>query len=299
MCATYDVIFIVFESVLIKEAPSVMGTVILVDPAGFRIERALNQLTDASSTVSVERATAQHQRFRERYEAAGWTVHVLPATVGYPDAVFVSNAALVVGSLVILSRFSVADRRGEEEAVAHWFRSVGGYRIVQLPEEDGLYFEGLGDCRWSHGGRHLWIGYGAGRTTRRGAIAVRDLLKPMGIEVHPLHIQDRRTYHMDLCLCPLPGVGDRAMWHATSFTEAGRTELSRAFNQLINVPLRYLFVCNGVPLDSRTLLVPKIADARPWLRSHVAGVRFEETNVGEFQLAGGAVSCMSLITHKP
>jgi N-dimethylarginine dimethylaminohydrolase len=271
-----------------------MGTVLLVDPAGYRIERALNQLTDASATVSVERSVAQHQRLKERYEAAGWTVHVLPATVGYPDAVFVSNAALVVGSLAILSRFSVADRRGEEEALGRWFRSVGGYQVVQLPEEDGLYFEGLGDCRWSHNGRHLWIGYGTGRTTRRGAIAVRDLLRPLGIEVHPLHIQDRRTYHLDLCLCPLPG-GNRAMWHAGSFTDAGRTELSRAFKQLINVPLRFLYVCNGVILNDRTMLIPKIADARPWLRAHVAGARFEETNVNEFQLAGGAVSCLSLI----
>jgi dimethylargininase len=271
-----------------------MGTVILVDPAGYRIERALNQLTDASVTVSVERAKAQHDRLKARYEAAGWRVIVLPST-GHPDEVYVSNAALVVGDLVILSRFAVVDRRGEEEAVAHWFRSVGGYRVVQLPEEDGLYFEGLGDCRWSHNGRHLWIGFGAGRTTKKGVIAVRDLLKPLGIEVHPLHIQDRRTYHLDLCLCPLPGPGNRAMWHATSFTDAGRTELSRAFKQLINVPLRFLYACNGVILNDRTLLIPKIADARPWLRA--AGVRFEETNVNEFQLAGGAVSCMSLVIY--
>ena len=271
-----------------------------MDPAGYRIERAHNQLTDASATISVERATAQHQRLKERYEAAGWLTIVLPAS-GYPDEVYVSNAALVVGDMIILSRFSVADRRGEEEAVARWASTVGGYRIVRLPEENGLYFEGLGDSRWSHGGRHLWIGYGAGRTTLRGANAVRELLKPMGIEVHPLHIQDRRTYHLDLCLCPLPG-GVRAMWHAGSFMPAARAELERIFGRhgsLINVPLRFLYVCNGVVLNDRTLLVPKIADARSWLREHVTGVRFEETNMNEFQLAGGAVSCMSLVIRSP
>jgi N-dimethylarginine dimethylaminohydrolase len=277
-----------------------MGTVVLVDPAGFCIERPLNQLTAAGTVIDQGRAATQHRRLRDRYEAAGWHVDVLPATPGYPDAVFVSNAALIVehGRLAILSRFSVADRRGEEEAVGAWLRGKG-YQVVQLPAEEGLYFEGRGDSRWSHGGRHLWIGYGAGRTTLRGATAVREILRPLGIEVHPLHIVDRRTYHLDLCLCPLPGAGDRAMWHAGSFMPAGRTELSRAFKQLINVPMRFLFVCNGVVLNDRTLLVPKIADARPWLREHVACVRFEETNVSEFQLSGGAVSCMSLITQSP
>jgi N-dimethylarginine dimethylaminohydrolase len=276
-----------------------MGTVLLVDPANYRMERPLNQLTKADTVIDTARAATQHQRLRDRFEAAGFCVEVAHGDPRHPDAVFVSNAALVVGSLVILARFAVVDRRGEEEAVATWFQQRGGYRIVRLPNEEGLYFEGLGDCRWSHGGRHLWIGYGAGRTTRRGAEAVRDLLRPLGIEVHPLHIANRQTFHLDICLCPLPGAGDRAMWHAGSFMPAGRVELGRFFRQLINVPLRFLFVCNGVVLDDRTLLVPKIADARPWLREHVSGVRFEETNVGEFQLTGGGVSCMSLIIRFP
>jgi hypothetical protein len=65
------------------------------------------------------------------------------------------------------------------------------------------------------------------------------------------------------------------------------------------VPMRFLFVCNSVVLNERTLLVPKIADARPWLREHVGGVRFEEVNVSEFQLSGGAVSCLALVTQSP
>ena len=274
-------------------------TVLLVDPAHYHIERSLNQLTDPSSVVDPGRAAAQHARLRARYEAAGWRVVVVDGAPAHPDAVFVSNAALVVGNLVVLARFSVSDRRGEEETVGAWFKSAG-YRVVRLPDEDGLYFEGLGDCRWSHGGRHLWVGFGAGRTTRRGAEAVRDILKPFGIEVHPLHIQDRRTYHLDLCLCPLPGGGDRALWHAGSFLPAGRAELERVFGRrcgsLINVPGDLLFACNGVVLDERTLLVPKIAGGRAWLREHIGGgCRIEEVNVGEFQLAGGAVSCMSLV----
>jgi N-dimethylarginine dimethylaminohydrolase len=269
-----------------------MKTVLLVDPAAYRIEQALNQLTDPRSVVSVTNAAAQHQRLRARYEAAGWRVVVLPAVAAYPDLVFASNTALVVGNMVVLSRFAVPSRRGEEEVVAAWFREAG-FRIVRLPEEDGLYFEGLGDCRWSHGGRHLWVGYGAGRTTRRGAEAVRDILKPMDIEVHPLHIVNRRTYHLDLCLCPLPG-SNRALWHAGSFMPAGRAELKRVFDSLVDIPWRFLYACNGVVLNDTTLLVPKIADARSWLREH-CGCRIEETNVSEFQLAGGAVSCLSLV----
>ena len=215
----------------------------------------------------------QHVRLQHRFAAAGWQVHVLPMDAG-------PSAALIIGTLAICGD-------GCGEGVVDWLRTRG-YQIVCVP-----HFAGQRDCRWSHAGQHLWIGFGAGHTTRRGAEAVRDIVRPLGIQVHLLHVLN--LPYLSQCLCPF---GDRAMWHAGSFMPAGRTELQRTFRELVDVPMRFLYVCCSVPLNDRTLLVPKIADARPWLRSHVTGVRFEETNVNQL-ITDGGVSCLSLIIQSP
>lgn len=274
-----------------------MHEFVLGDPRHFTVSYAINELTDPSAFVDRVKAGAQF----ERVAAKLGDVAIVPGVAGYPDFVFLSNSALLVGSIAILARYRHSERRGEEEALSAWLAGHG-YTIIRLPEEEGLVFEGQGDCRWSHGGRHLWMGYGSGRTTLRGIEAVKKVLKDLGlgIEVHPLHIRDRRTYHLDLCLCPLPN--GKVLWHASSFLPAGRATIERVFGSsaLVNVPMKYIYGCNSVVLDSRTLLVPKLAAEgyRAWLLG-ATGLRILEVNVGEFQKAGGSISCMVLITRPP
>ena len=264
---------------------------ILGSPSAYAIEYAINPLTDSSGSVNPSRAAIQHARLRE---VLG-NPPVIPGPPGFPDFVFVSNACLIVGSVAILSRFRVRERRGEEEAVGNWLREQRGLTVLRLPEEEGLYFEGQGDCRWSHDGQRLWIGYGAGRTTLRGAEAVRRLLGPR-VQATPLHIVDPRTYHLDLCLFPLPN--GKALWHSGSFDPAARTSLRQAFGDgLIAVPWKFLYACNGVAMGRRDLVVPRLAveGYRAWMREKT-GLRIHEVQVDEFHKAGGSVSCMVLMT---
>lgn len=273
-----------------------MPDFILGAPTHFAVEYASNDLTDPAAVVDTARATAQFNRLFEKLGGAD-RVAIIPADSQhrYPDFTFVSNAGLfITDSIFIPSRFHVKERREEEDVAAAWVSAHHG-TVIRLPEEEGLYFEGQGDCRWSHGGTRLWIGFSAGRTTRKGAEAVRSILKPMGITVTPLHIRDPRTYHLDLCLCPLPN--GRALWHSGSFLPAGKESLRAAFPKgLIDVPVKNTYGCNCVVLDARTLLTPRLADSqfRSWMAQRT-GMRIVDVNVSEFQKAGGSVSCMVLL----
>jgi N-dimethylarginine dimethylaminohydrolase len=285
-----------------------MGDFVLADPAGFDVVYRLNELTPLGGPPVVkERARAQWERLRGRVEElTGRRVGVVPAATGLPDLVFVSNAALLFrggdGSRVaVLARFAHSERHGESAVVGRWLRA-GGWRVIALPE--GAVYEGLGDSRWSHGGRHLWIGYGAGRTTLRGIEAVREALAAAGrgdVTVHALRLVSGRAYHLDLALCPFGAEMDRALWSPWAFAPAARATLERVFGsgggrgRLVAVPVRYSWACNSVFISSGALLVPRdpAEGYRAWLRE-ATGLRIVEVNISEFQKAGGGVSCMVL-----
>jgi N-dimethylarginine dimethylaminohydrolase len=277
---------------------------ILAAPDSFDVVYRLNDLTGAVGSVSRERAMEQWIRLRERLAAeTGRSVNIIPAATGLPDLVFVSNAALLFRAgdgtrTAILARFAKPERQGESAVVTQCLRA-DGWRIVELPE--GANFEGVGDCRWSHGGRVLWIGYGAGRTSLRGIAAVRAALVAAGrsdIRVNPLALVSGRAYHMDLALCPFGPDKRKAMWSPWAFSAAGRAALRFSFGSdgLVAVPRRYAWACNSVAIGDRTLLVPRDGEEgyRSWLRSST-GQRIVEVNVSEFQKAGGGVSCMVLM----
>lgn len=263
-------------------------TFYLMDPSAYRVDAALNPLTDPRSIVNSARAKAQHERLCAAIERAGGKVVLLPPR-GYADEVFLSNAGMILGDTVILSRFAPEPRRGEEEAL-----TVLPYRTVRLPPT--VFFEGQGSCRWSHDRRVLWIGYGAGRTSRGGAETVARIARQHGITVHLLRIVDPRTYHMDLCFCPLPN--GRLLWRPGSFPPAERELVRRSFRECITVPWRFAYGCNSLVVGD-TLITPRCAGTdqgdswRSWIRAK-SGMRVIDVNMSEFEKAGGSVSCCVL-----
>jgi len=291
-----------------------MDAVLLASPEHYRISYAINPLTSSSSVADSEKAMGQFEKVKDRICSKGIPVHVvsmkqLNSDGKFPDAVFVSNSALLVRGwptkLAILSRYANDERKGEEQYIESYLQDVLGYKVVRLPEKEGLYFEGQGDSRWSHDGAHLWIQYGAGRTTLAGIEAVRSiLLKEAALAnwipptVHALQNANKKTYHLDLCFLPLPN--GRLLLHNSSFSLASRKELAKWFKKesIISVPQKYMYACNSVWLNESTLLIPKLEiGCRSWIYK-ASGMRVEEVNVSEFHLAGGSVSCMVLPVWK-
>ena len=282
---------------------SVSSSAIMADPRYFDVRYSINPLTPLDGPpVNPTRARAQWTRLAERLEEAGVSVSVVrPPPMEYPDFVFIKNAALLIGRHAIMARFAHLERRGEEVVAAEWLRREG-YTIHELPEHEGLFFEGGGDAIWSHGDQHLWLAYGQGRTSRAGAEEVRRMVRILtpGVSVHLLRLgltrPTPRTYHLDLCFLP---VGERrVLVQYGSFAAAGLSEIARVFGAagIIRVPSRYLFACNSVVVPSAGVLIaPKLAAEgyRVWL-ARKTGLRIVEVNVSEFQKAGGAVACMVL-----
>jgi N-dimethylarginine dimethylaminohydrolase len=248
--------------------------------------------------VDKEKAKEQWQRLKEDIESYDITVKVVPGSPKQFDSVYITDTALIINDFAIIARFHKVSRRGEEKLLVDYLKDKYNVRIRYLPEEEGLYYEGGGDTRWSYDGKHIWIGYGTGRSTLKGIDAVEKILKeelgPRAPIVHKLRIDDRKTFHLDLALLPLPN--GRVLYYPTLSPSAIK-QLESVFGKknMIKVPIKYFFACNSVWLDEKNLLVPKLpyADFRSWMYN-ATKMKIDEVNVNQFHLGNGSVQCMIL-----
>lgn len=69
--------------------------------------------------IDVERAVAQHEKYRRLLASLGLDVISIPADARHPDCVFIEDTAVVLDELAIITRPGAASRRGETDAVAN------------------------------------------------------------------------------------------------------------------------------------------------------------------------------------
>lgn len=251
-----------------------------------------------SGDVDKEKAKEQWQRLKKHIESHDITVKVVPGSPSQFDSVYITDTAIIINDFAIIARFHKVSRRGEEKLLVNFLKDNFNIRIRYLPEEVGLYYEGGGDTRWSHNGTHIWFGYGTGRSTLKGIEAVEKILKeelgPRAPIVHRLKIDDRKTFHLDLTLLPLPN--GRVLYYPTLSTNAIK-ELESVFGKknMIKVPLKYFFACNSVVIDEKNIIVPKLpyADFKSWMYK-ATEMKIDEVNVNQFHLGNGSVQCMTL-----
>jgi N-dimethylarginine dimethylaminohydrolase len=248
--------------------------------------------------VNKQLAEKQWQRLKTHIESHNIDVKVVPGSNKEIDSVYITDAAIIVNDFAIIARFHKPSRRGEEEIVADYLKKTFNLRLRYLPKEEGLYFEGGGDTRWSHGGKHVWFGYGGGRSTLKGIEAVAKILKeelgPKCPIVHPLRIEDRKTFHLDLAFLPLPN--GRALYYPT-LSPAAVKQIESVFGakNVVKVPSKYFFACNSVWIDEKTLLTPKLPydNFRDWMYN-ATNMKLDQVNVSEFQKGNGSIQCMIL-----
>jgi N-dimethylarginine dimethylaminohydrolase len=249
-------------------------------------------------SIDVKKAKEQWQRLKSHIESHNITVKVVPASPSQIDSVYITDAAIIINDFAIMSRFHKVSRRGEEKLLAEYLKDKFNLRIIHLPEEEGLYFEGGGDTRWSHNGRHVWFGYGGGRSTLKGIEAVEEILKKelgsCAPIFHKLRIEDRKTFHLDLAFLPLPN--GRALYYPTlSLAAVQQIESVFGKKNVIKVPSKYFFACNSVWLDEKNILVPKLPyeDYRQWMYK-ATQMKLDEVNVNQFHLGNGSIQCLTL-----
>ena len=290
-----------------------MEAVVLASPDFYDVKYAINPITKLGPPINKKEVSEQFEVLKQSFIKHNIKVHVLDAKVAdpkgeFPDLVFISNSALILRGwptkVAILARYAHPERRGEEIKVGAFLRDKLGYKVISLPQEENLYYEGQGDSRWSHDGKDLWLCYGAGRTTKSGIAAVRTAILKEALEanwmppsIHTLHIVEPSTYHLDLCFLPLPNM--KVILHEKSFSAESRKEIRERFGKenVIDVPLDFLYACNSVWLTHTHLLVPKLEDNKTWKYTG-SNMKTHSINVDSFHLAGGSVSCMVLALWK-
>jgi N-dimethylarginine dimethylaminohydrolase len=265
--------------------------IILGSPEYFSIE-------DVKPEFDRKRAEEQFARFKKHIESHNIQVKVVPGSKEYYDSIYITDTAIIVNDFAIMARYHKPSRRGEEIILAEYLKTELGLRIRYLPEEDGLYFEGGGDTRWSHQNTHVWFGYGGGRTTLKGIEAVSRILQEelgsLAPTVHTLRTIDRKTFHLDLAFLPL--ANGRALYYPT-LAPSSVKEIQKVFGEknVVKVPAKYFFACNSVALNDKYLLIPKLpyTDYRAWMYK-ATQMKLDEVNINQFHLGNGSVQCITL-----
>ena len=120
------------------------------------------------------RMLAQHAAYEDALRSLGLEIIQLDALVGYPDAYFVEDAAVVLPELAVITRPGASARQGEEKSIA---QSLAAYRTLAAIQPPGT-LEG-GDVFLV--GKHLYIGI-SDRTNQSGAKQLAELAAPHGYQ---------------------------------------------------------------------------------------------------------------------
>ena len=204
---------------------------------------------------------------------------------GLPDMVFTANAGVVVGRTAILGQFRYLERQPEERHFERWFRDHG-YEVVRLPQ--GLFFEGAGDLL---GNEAVWFG---GYLQRSDFRAYQFLGSLAGHDIITLELVDQRFYHLDTCLCPLPG--GEVIWFPGAFDRRGqaaiRDRVSESRRIEVSEEEAERFACNGVCIGTHVVIPEGCPDTMKKLGAH--GYTTHAVCLSEFIKAGGAAKCLTL-----
>jgi N-dimethylarginine dimethylaminohydrolase len=206
---------------------------------------------------------------------------------GLPDMVFTANAGLAIGDKAVVTRFHAKERRPEEEFFRGWFEGAG-FSIASWPEDTA--FEGAGDALLDRARDLIWCGYGWRSSDKAPALLERIFEK----SAVGLRLVDPRFYHLDTCLCPLPG--GWLIYYPKAFDERSRALIAALAPKEMRIEVSeedaVAFACNAVAVGRRIFMNDASAGLQAALRA--AGFLPILTPLSEFLKAGGAAKCLTL-----
>jgi len=278
------------------------GSIVMVDPAAFDIRWAINAHMRTSDgalhTVDVQRARSEWQSLRRAYEALGYPVRVMPATMGLCDQVFAANPAFPFSDpkdgacAVVLSRMRHAERAAEPELLGAFLNALG-IRVVR--SSASVSFEGTGDLVSVPGQRLLLGGMGP----RSDRPALEEAAAMAASDLVLLRLADPRYYHLDTCIAVLDP--RTALWVPEAFATEEQRWLGALFPRLIAVPENegeQALAANAHCPDGRHVLIDANAQATMAVLKREGYVPIPIAT-GEFRKSGGSVFCLKLALPSP
>ncbi len=304
-------------------------TVLLGDPASFRIQAGLNPHTrdrwGRLKRVHGPIARAQWEKLKLTLEGHGVRVELLPAVAEQPGTVFPANAGFRFGKSFYLSRLNPA-RAGELPHYRAFLQGLG-LEVRDLPAEHP--FEGEADFipvghpsgdpskelyLFTHGRvfpprRRVRLGWPpvrwsfGFRSDLKARRALEGIVHPR--EVVPLELSDPAYYHGDTVLCPFGPHREFLLAYLAGLTSAAQTTLRYRFGSrlvLLSEEDACRFAANSFQVKRSyfgetvcVLLMPDGLGQSLYAEIRGRGVIPCPVDVSEFlEKGGGAVKCMLL-----
>ncbi|MCC2593614.1 hypothetical protein LKO27_09365 [Tessaracoccus sp. OS52] len=259
-------------------------------PEYFTVTYEINPWMHRACPTDTAKAVRQWQALHDTYVALGHQVELIDPIPGLNDMVYTANSGLVIGGVALGSRFSVHERRGEEQPFREWF-ATHGFDVV----EPVAVQEGEGDL--------LLVGDTilAGHGFRSEPDSHAEVADTFGLEVVSLRLVDPTYYHLDTAICvldPVQGAGgvERAniAYLPSAFDERGQSELLERFPDAIRVPAAdpASLELNAVSDGRNVVLSPPVTSFDAELRER--GYHPIHVDVSELHLGGGGIKCCTL-----
>lgn len=250
----------------------------------------------AKEPIDVAKAIAQHEAYEACLRGLGLRVVSLEAEPDLPDAVFVEDAAIVVGEVAVIPVMGAASRRSETESLA---RALSVYRPLKFMRAPAT-LDG-GDVMRI--GRRLFVG-ASSRTNAEGIAQLRAALAPFDYEVTAVDV--RQCLHLKSA-CSYVGA------NSILVNRAWLDETQLLGFELIDVPAsepgaaNVLLIEDEIDAAKESLIAGAAEDAvkdvvivpsaSPQTISllEARGFKVRSIDVSEFQKAEGGVTCKSII----
>ncbi|WP_425836555.1 dimethylargininase [Microbacterium sp. PA5] len=224
--------------------------------------------------VDPELAVRQWRGYVDVFRGRGWDVVEIEPDDAQADGVFVEDALIVFGDLVVLCRAGAESRRGEATTAAAAARATG--LAVESIEEPGT-LDG-GDVLKV--GRTVYVG-ASSRTNAAGIAQLRALLEPRGWDV--VEIPVTRVLHLKSGVTALPD--------GTVVGFAPLVDDPSLFPVFLGIPEEHGTAV--VVLDDATVLMSDDAP-RTAAVYRERGLEVVTVPVSEFEKLEGCVTCLSV-----
>ncbi len=222
-------------------------------------------------------ARRQHEEYRNRLSEAGYAIAEVPADEACPDCVFIEDAAVIIGSIAVITRPGAPSRRPETPPVAE---ALKPYRTVTWIESPGT-IDG-GDIFTMNG--TVYVGLSE-RTNLKGIAQLRPVISSENLRLQVVDVVD--TLHLKSAVLPVDD--ETVVVTPDSVDQSAMGDLRILYEDATE---RHRF--SGLPMINGHLLATASSPLTNEMLA-AAGYLVDPIDVSELQAADGGLTCMSIL----
>ena len=222
-------------------------------------------------------ARMQHDEYRARLSVAGYAIIEIPADEECPDCVFIEDAAVIIGSIAVITRPGAPSRRAETPPVA---RALQSHKTVVSIESPGTV-DG-GDVFTMN--NTVYVGLSE-RTNQEGIAQLRPVAASQGLGLQVVKVMD--TLHLKSAVLPVDS--ETVVVTPASVDEPALGDLRILYEDAAE---RHRF--SGLPMFNGRLLATASSPRTNQMLA-ASGYLLDVIDVSELQAADGGLTCMSIL----